>query len=287
MPRLVLHPLVSCAFVLFLGLAGCSDELTEIVVVVQTDASVPAEVNSIRLVVDGPSMQAFDETATLQGPSDLPLTLGLTPGDPDRLGPVRIVATGTGTGTIERVVETRFIEGKRLLLEIVLEAACQDVSICGDNTCIASAAGEAECASPAVDPSSLPEFSGAVPGAPDASSGADGAPDADPDAMECMPTPEDRCLCTEVSECPTGSGAGETPLSCTGGTCVYAPIRDHTVGENHMCSVFGNGYVYCLGGNSDGQLGTGDNTSSTSYRTVTAIQGNAQEVTAGRAHTCA
>ncbi|MBC7677408.1 MAG: hypothetical protein H7233_00210, partial [Pseudorhodobacter sp.] len=58
-----------------------------------------------------------------------------------------------------------------------------------------------------------------------------------------------------------------------------------SLGARHSCAIIDSGGVQCWGGNEFGQLGTGDNASSTAPRIVSAISG-ALEIAAGNNHTC-
>src|SRR5688500_2538707 len=77
------------------ALASCSStELTQIIVVVDTDLAVPAQVDAIRIEVSMAEMPSTS-TAMLSGPgaTELPVTLGLLhSGGP--LGPFTVRASG-------------------------------------------------------------------------------------------------------------------------------------------------------------------------------------------------
>ncbi|HVE94332.1 MAG TPA: CocE/NonD family hydrolase [Acidimicrobiales bacterium] len=69
------------------------------------------------------------------------------------------------------------------------------------------------------------------------------------------------------------------------GNCAF-PSGRFELGAVHTCALDGNGGVECAGRNTNGQLGDGTTTSSTTPVTVASIK-NAVEVTGGEGHTCA
>lgn len=77
----------------------------------------------------------------------------------------------------------------------------------------------------------------------------------------------------------------------TSGVLAGKDLVDIAIGKNHTCAVDTSGSVYCWGLNTDGQLGNGTNTSSTSPVAVNmsgVLAGQVvTKVTAGNAHTCA
>jgi hypothetical protein len=156
---------------------GCGDDdgLTELVVVIDSDMAVPAELSLVHLRVVGPSGDAaLDENVDLAAPGapSLPLTLSLTPGS-DALSPVLLTATGTAQGgTVERTVDTGFVRGERRMVAIWLLEACVGVTCPAGQTCGAGGV----CAAAAVPPDSLPPWTGD----PDAGAPPDAGTDAEP-----------------------------------------------------------------------------------------------------------
>ncbi|MFW5925028.1 MAG: hypothetical protein ACOCV4_02615, partial [Myxococcota bacterium] len=143
--------------------AACSDdELTQLVVVVDSDLEVPAELEAFELEVMGTGGETvFAESYDLT-PSEapaLPVTLGLTPAS-DELAPITVRATGsTAGGTIERVVRTGFVAGETRALLLFLLERCVDVSCPPEETCGPSGT----CVSVDVPPEALPEWQGEPP----------------------------------------------------------------------------------------------------------------------------
>jgi hypothetical protein len=148
---------------LFLWLSlGCQGELskrTQIMLVVDSDLPVPAQLDGLELAVEGPTGAARLVKATLgTGEEALPRSLGLVhEGGP--LGPLQVTVTGVlGTQrVVERRAELAFVEGKTLVLPLHLFARCVAVA-CGEQTCT-----ERGCVDATIDPDSLAAWDGEEP----------------------------------------------------------------------------------------------------------------------------
>jgi len=137
--------------------AGCGGGATEIIVAVDSDLSVPDELDQLRIEVTSPEGEMRGSIADLgPGQAPLPRTLGLVH-EHGPLGPFTIRAVGLldmGIVVEQRAV-TSFLRGKRLLLEMELLEVCDGVPCGGEATCIAGA-----CGSAAIDPGTLPPWDG-------------------------------------------------------------------------------------------------------------------------------
>jgi hypothetical protein len=106
-----------------LALASCADERTEVVVIVDSDLSVPDEIDRFRLEGDlDMDPRTAEADLTLDGP---PRTLGLVHrGGP--LGPLslRAVALSGTTEVVERQATVSFRPGETLQLRFDLLRAC-------------------------------------------------------------------------------------------------------------------------------------------------------------------
>jgi len=213
-------------------LAACSNELTELVVVVDSDLPVPAGLDEVVVTVEGASPARFDAQTRLVGAGAprLPVTLGVRPREPGS-GPVTLRAVGR-LGDVERVVaevRTRFVEGERRIVRIRLDARCVEVRCDDGATC-----SEGMCVDATVDPSTLPRFDGTLDlGAVDAGDSDAGAPDLGVDAGDLdlgvdagdldlgmdagEPCPagyrREGAACVDVDEC------AATGNPCGAGTC--------------------------------------------------------------------
>lgn len=138
--------------------SGCADELTEIVVVVDTDLVVPSEMDRVRVTVDASGIggDLTRAEAPLVGGDaiHLPAIVGVVHGE-GPLGPIVFTAEGLldEQTVIDRIAETSFIEGRTLLLRLDLLSSCFGVECTQGQSC-----GEAGCGDIAVDPGSLPEW---------------------------------------------------------------------------------------------------------------------------------
>ena len=177
--------------------AGCSeDPRTEIIVSVDSNLSVPGQLDEILIGVVDPDMELKEATATLgEGQPPLPRTLGLVHED-GSLGPyeIRVVGRHAGADVVVRRARTSFIHGKTLLLEMDLLAECRENVCALSTTCTADG-----CQPVDVDPETLPEWQGDDPPRDagmvetDAGPGTDAGPETDAGPMEdggCVPATE-------------------------------------------------------------------------------------------------
>jgi len=159
MLRSTLGSTISIALALLL-LGGCATELTEIVVVVESDLTVPAQLDEIVVTAEGPEGIPKVSRASLVGAdaASFPVTVGLRPAAGGAIG-VTIKASGrrAGSDQVEAQVRTNFIEGRRLLVRIVLLASCVGVVCRETETCRAGS-----CVDAMVDPMTLPPFVGPI-----------------------------------------------------------------------------------------------------------------------------
>jgi hypothetical protein len=106
--------------------AGCGGEITEIVVVASTDLRPPGEADRIEIDVEGPSGQVRTAVGDIgPGALSLPVTLGVTP---EANLSASIVVRGFvlrgSDGIVRSMVETSFLPGARLRLDLPLLADC-------------------------------------------------------------------------------------------------------------------------------------------------------------------
>jgi hypothetical protein len=172
---------------------GCGDA-TEVLVVTDSDMSIPAEIDSLETVVVSPegTMQRSAADLSAQG---FPRTLSLVHEGNGALGPFDVSVSGRlgGSVVVSRQAAFTFVEGERRVLVMHLVGSCRTNSCSGAQTCT-----ENGCQSINAD---LQEWTGSPPtlgGSGPVDSGTP-MPDASPD------TGGDMC------------GAGET--NC-GGSCV-------------------------------------------------------------------
>ncbi len=182
--RLLLAHLLSAS----LAVAGCSADPTELVVVVDTDYDVPAELDAVSVSVEGPSGVRQEDSVALGGAGapELPLILYLEAGG-GALEPVSITATGRfgGEDVVARAIRTGFVRGESRLVGLLLLAGCAGVECGAGESC-----SEDGCVSVDVPAAALPRWPGRVrrldAGAPVADGGADAGP-TDAGADACMP----------------------------------------------------------------------------------------------------
>lgn len=202
----------------FLTLTGCGKSAaTAIVVIVDTDMAVPAELDGLTIVASGPTGMMANLAQPLAADSPTaPYVFTIAPVNNDASA-VDLTVTGTLAGgtVVTRQVRTTFIKGKTLQLFIFLRALCGTRS-CPGQTC----GNDGSCASIDMDPTALPEFSGQVP------------TDLDAGTPECTPTGAEVCDnvdndCNGMVDdgdltalCPLDVAMSVSATECVTGTCV-------------------------------------------------------------------
>jgi hypothetical protein len=169
---------------------GCPAAETQLVVVTETDLSIPDEIDAFELVVEGSSGRMVSEQESLAsgGAPAPPFTVGLIP-EGDVLGPITITARGTRSGLeVVRVsARTSFVHGESRMLRLMLERVCRGISCELDETCV-----QGGCVSSEVDSSNLPPWEGEIPAFDAGSRPVDGGRDAGgTDAGELDASPPD------------------------------------------------------------------------------------------------
>lgn len=179
---------------------GCSDPAarTEIIVVVDTDFSVPTEMDAVAIAVTRDDVtQTSLADLIVQG---VPRTLGVVH-DSGSLGPLTVVVTGKlgDQDVIDRTASVSFLPGRTVVLRMFLLKACEN------RDCMTQTCGEGgSCRPIEIDPAELidwtgvpPRLDGGVDAPPDAPPDqsppdmpTDVPPDVGPDTPECMPTAE-------------------------------------------------------------------------------------------------
>ncbi len=200
---------------------GSSDALTEVLVVVDTDYAVPAELDRVRITVTAPDGQV----QVAQGPVDLPGALPATLGVVHRggaLADVRVVAEGLLGATVvaRREAVFAFIDGdvRALRLDLLRRCASQ---VCGAGmTC-----GEAGCRSERVRPEELTHYdeplsrdAGPSDAGLDAAAVADGGPVCSDLPAQCGPRVDGAAACAcRACACDVRCDPAECSVECRNG----------------------------------------------------------------------
>ncbi len=124
-----------------LALAGCSAEVTEIVLEVDSDLSVPTALDRVRIEVARPEAMEQLAEADLTAPGGaLPRTLTLVHRG-GALGPiaVRVAGLKAGAEVVSRRLDVSFEQGRSLRLRVFLGDACTERDCPADLTCEAGA----------------------------------------------------------------------------------------------------------------------------------------------------
>ena len=196
-----------------------SKPLTQIVVVVNSDLEIPAELDALEIAVSG--VEGMPSASAALSGGDLPRSLGLVHSG-GRVGPVWVEARGLlgGELVVQRTAEVEFVLDKTLELQLMLSRACAERA---DDPCPESETCDAgECVAQRIE--SLPVFSGKPPGRmlpmPNAGNGAAG--DAEGGSGEGAQAGADSQGGTGGERAGTGGagsgGTGEAGSDASGGT---------------------------------------------------------------------
>jgi hypothetical protein len=144
------------AFASMVLAAGCAPQLTEIIVVVDSDYTVPSELDAVEITVVPPTGE--HEPVRSMRPA-LPISLGLVHrGGP--LGPLEVEVRGMRGGVlvVSRSAVVSFVPGEVRELRMDLLRVCEGVSCSELSTCVAGV-----CAGRELPPSALPPWTGEHP----------------------------------------------------------------------------------------------------------------------------
>lgn len=169
------HRFLSAICLSLLALGCAEDPSTQLVVLMDTDYAVPAEVDRILARVskmtetdEGPKeLETWRKEFSISkdgpvaaGAYGLPASFGILPTgadlDKDIVIELEALASGTGQVLVSRRVETGFVAGEARLVRMLLYRACADMACAAGESC--GCAGAASCAQPScVDESVRPE----------------------------------------------------------------------------------------------------------------------------------
>lgn len=285
---------------------ACTAPLTEIVVVVDTTLTVPAQIDEVEIRVDASDVGGGVQSSRVDMTRNRPAALGVVHRG-GLLGPILITAVGRRSGgeVVSRRARVSFVSGRAMLLRLDLDAAC-----------VARDCGEAMTCGLGGECRSLDHRLEEWPGSAlrlDASVGVDGdmvdaGGDAAPtdgavdagelDAGPCVPSGAEVCD-TVDNDCDMlvdeDTDFVSDALNCgacgnvCAGTCELRACSDARValaaGRAHTCALGSTGSVYCWGENGFGQLGVGDTMMRTTPAVVTGLTG-VVALAAGADHTC-
>ncbi|MCB9596116.1 MAG: hypothetical protein H6719_25565 [Sandaracinaceae bacterium] len=265
---------------LFALAGGCVAGPTQLVVVVDSDLAIPAELDRVRVTVMADDTRMASEEQALGSASLLPLTVAAVPED-DSLGPIDVIAEGfVGSAlVVSRRARVTLVRNETRMLRLDLVASCVGTDCGADRSC-----GENGCVDVVID--ELPPWPGTAPRLLDAGGmdadvardgGArDGGPrdgggpiDANRPDGSLPPTDASTTACMDDSECDDGILC--TTDACMGGLCVSTP-DDSVCDDGNGCTddrctaagctmdpnvlpcddgVFCNGFDRCAAGSCD------------------------------------
>lgn len=201
---------------LLFGGASCVSPSTELVVVIRSEIPVPSELDRLDVEVEGDTLRALATTVVFSRDTAFPQTVGLRPASGSQ-GSVTITLVGWRgpNRRLERVVRTAFVPGARRLVVIDLDAPCLDHAACAaTETCRGG-----DCVSSAVDPATLPPFTGTIPVLP-RDAGVDGGRPLDAPSTDAPDAPA-----TDAPDAPSCTGDASTMGEPPGCTLRHPPAR--------------------------------------------------------------
>jgi hypothetical protein len=222
-----------------LALAGCHSPVTEVVVVIDTDLSTPAEADTLQLQITGgtvDSTQTFGPLAKNPLPT-FPATIGLVPG-PGPLAPFSITATLLRTSPQEIVAvrtatDVQFVQGQTRALVLTLLRACACMGTnCPTPTTTPPCGDLVAPTLASFDPNHIPHGSST-----DGSAPGDGGADAALDATMPRDTAVDRAV-EAVEDAPRDVSVEVAPDAPSADVAPEAPARfplGHTCGQASQC----------------------------------------------------
>jgi hypothetical protein len=217
---------LALASVVWLFAQGCERDATQLVVVVNTDYDVPAELGVVEVRIsdlDGREISASEFTLTdAPDPADptrfvVPFSFGIVPIDDDASRRIIVDVDGRSPARALRLTRravTGFVSGRTLVLPMFLARTCEEVVCMEGQTCT-----ERGCVSATVDPGGLRE---ARPGQELLDAAMDGGADATTDGSTSIVCGTDLCTCDSGPCSANCEAAGRCDVVCGAGGCVVS-----------------------------------------------------------------
>jgi hypothetical protein len=215
-----------------LVVAGCHDPVTEIVVVVDSELSVPGEVGQLQLEMDTHTGIMRDESdLTALGAAAFPATIGLLPRSDASYSPFDLVVSllqGRPTQVLvaqRKVSGVRFARGQTLQLFVSFPRAC---ACAGTNCPNATAPACADIATATLtpfDPRHLPRVTASDGGAT-------------PDVGAPLPDAAREASFDVAQEAPAADASGDAAAEASHDAATEAPAklpRGHACGDAERC----------------------------------------------------
>ena len=148
----------SLIFGLLFALAtACSSSATQLVVVIESDLSVPDELTQVNVLVQSSEYQPlWKQEFDVATADDVPFSFGIeaSSGDANELTIDLYAIDAAGKTSTTRRAVVSLIENKSLILNLSLAQNCKNVNCQEPQTCISAVGG---CDSWQIDASALPE----------------------------------------------------------------------------------------------------------------------------------
>jgi alpha-tubulin suppressor-like RCC1 family protein len=263
------------------SLSACRSS-TEIVLVVDTNLSVPIDFDHVDISISGSDMQPTTVGLDLTAGTPFPLTLGLTPADAPGPVTVSVAALLQTRLVVQQDASTVFVAGSKRMLRMLLLDACIGISCPAEETC-----GSGGCMSAAIPGDSLPAWTGTAPGPP--------PPDtATPiDGRTVWANGWHSCANEgKILYCWGQNSDGEIGNDSTINANVRKPVMGIEapvsvgLGQFVTCICDGSGSAWCWGRNVEGELGIGTTSMNATVPTQVPGVADCARIAGGAQHTC-
>jgi alpha-tubulin suppressor-like RCC1 family protein len=268
--------------VLLVVVPSSCKQSSEIVLVVDTDMTVPSDLDHVGITVAGATQsRQLDVELAAVGAPVFPLTLGLTPAG--ALSPVTVTVNASlqGTAIVEQAVQTGFVDGEQRMLRVLLESSCMGVFCPTNQSCQSGVCGSID--RPATN---LPPWTGTLPPRP--------GPATRPIAGRTVWSSGWHSAAVEgtVLYAWGQNSDGQLGTGNTQNAIARRPVMNVKnpasigLGQLHSCYCDTTGQAFCWGRNVEGQLGTGNTSQSLTPIAVPGLT-DCVQIAGGAKHTCA
>ncbi len=261
---------------------GCQSS-TEIVLVIDSNLTVPVDIDHVDILVGGSQMQttiAVDLGVT--GSPAFPLTLGLTPAGAGAPLTVSVVASLQGTPVVQQDAETAFVDGSKRLLRMLLLGSCIGITCPASETC-----GSNGCESTSISGPSLPSWTGSLPARPEpATTNPIGGRTVWANGWHSCANEGKLLYCWgQNSDGQIGDG---TTRNANARRPVMSVQDPHAVGLGQFisCVCDRTGQAWCWGRNVEAELGVGSTSPTMPVPTRAPGVGDCRQIAGGAQHTC-
>ena len=257
--------------------------VTEIVLVIDTNLTVPVDIDHVDISISGAQMQTTIgvDLGAASSPA-FPLTLGLTPAGAGAPLTVSVVGSVQGTPVVQQDAETAFVDGSKRVLRMLLLGACTGITCPTSETC-----GSQGCESTSTPGASLPPWTGSLPARPEpATTNPIGGRTVWANGWHSCANQGKILYCWgQNSDGEIGDGTTQNANARRPVMSVQNP-QAVGLGQFISCVCDRTGQAWCWGRNVEAELGVGSTSPTMPVPTRVPGIGDCQQIAAGAQHTC-